>query len=140
MSEATASEPEETAPASDRPAEVEPTKEARRDEGYRVQLRQTEAERDALRGALLPHLRALIERRAADRLADGSSIWVLGDLDPMSLLGGGYELDAERIDAAVDRLLTHAPRLGQQVPAFDGGARQSAAPGGPSWSKLITGQ
>lgn len=111
---------------------------ARRDERYRARLREAEADRDRWRNALLPRLRAEVERAAAERLTSGSSLWLLPGLDPLALVNDDLAVDAAKVATAVERLLEAAPQLAQRPADFDLGARTTTAPGS-SWKKVLGG-
>lgn len=127
----TTTEPETTTET----APVTETADERRDSRTRAKLREVEAERDALRAALLPHVRAAAEKLAGERLASGPSLWLAG-VDPLSLLDDEHNVDPAKVTTAVDRLLDAAPQFGQKAPSFDSGARSDVAPT-RGWADLI---
>ena len=101
---------------------------------YRRQLRAAERERDALREQVDRRDRADAERLAGQTLASGADLWVGGvDLAQLRDEDTGA-LDPERVNQAVDRVLSERPhwRRSPRV-SLDGGARRTpeAAPAHP---------
>lgn len=99
-----------------------PSREERRDERVRNRLRETEAERDRYRDALGPHIRAAVEAQIASRVSEPAALWLLPDLDPLTLLDDDMTVDAEKVDAALDQLRERLPRLSRRFSgSVDGG-------------------
>lgn len=135
-------EADSTAPvASEAPTEdpPTPTPDERRDGRTRAKLREVEGERDRLRGALVPHVRTAVEAAVGGRLDSAMSLWLLPDLDPLALVDAeSFAVDQERVDAAVDRLLAHAPQLGRRFGGSgDGGARFASTATTNPWAQVI---
>jgi hypothetical protein len=83
--------------ADDQPAEDKP---GHREARYRVQLRETEAERDQLRGTVEALQRAEVERIAGKTIKQPAGLWAAGvALD--DLLDDTGKVDATKVDAAV---------------------------------------
>jgi hypothetical protein len=106
---------------------------------YRTRLREAEAERDQLAARLSDAQRAEVERQVAgpDGLQSASDFWTGGiRLDDLRDEEGG--LDADKIAAAVKQVLAQHPHW-RHRPAvdFDGGAREPAPQGGPSFGEAI---
>lgn len=115
------------------------TPEQRRDARTRTRLREVEGERDRLRTALVPHVRAAVEKSVGDRLQDASALWLLPELDPLSMLDDTMSVDDERVSAAVEKLLAHAPALGRRFAgSADGGARSTTSAPSPKWAGLLS--
>lgn len=104
------------------PEQAEPSREERRDERVRSRLRETEAERDLYRDALAPHIRAAVEAQIASQVSEPAALWLLPDLEPLSLLGDDMSVDAEKVDAALAQLRERLPRLARRFSgSVDGG-------------------
>lgn len=99
-----------------------PSREAAR---RRVQLREVEAERDALRDRLAAAQRREAVRLIGDRLAQPGDLFDIGGTALDDLLDDDGAVSAERLDAAVDDLLAARPGL--------------AAPKPPVWPDLANG-
>ena len=113
------------------------SRDERRASRYRAQLRAVESERDALRSALTPHVRAAVEAHVGDRLQDRSAVWLVAT-DPLALLDDKLAVDPAKVDDAVTKLLAAAPTLGKRFTgSADGGNRESVPASKPSWSGLI---
>jgi len=113
---------------------------------WRKQLRETEAERDGLRGRLEAMQRSEIERIAAGRLSKPESLWAAG-AQLADLLTEDGDVDAEKVEEAVDSAVDS---LGlQQLPAHLRPETQGAyvpsegtntgRPGTASWQQLLQG-
>ncbi|MBF6213826.1 hypothetical protein IU487_22680 [Nocardia puris] len=115
--------------------EQSPSREAAK---WRRQLRDTEAERDALRDRVLEFERAEVERFAAEHLADPADLWRDVELD--GLRGKDGRVDAGKVDAAVKGVLEahpHWQRSVKQRPPARGlrsGATGSDERGSVSWA------
>lgn len=113
---------------------------------YRRQLRDTETERDTLRGRVEGFQRAEAERLAAGDLATASDLWLFG-LELSEVLDDAGEVDPDAVRAAAQKITTERPRLGRARRA--GTARGGAAMGqgrsghggtgqsGTTWGKLL---
>ena len=73
----------------------------------RRQLREVEAERDALRARLDATHRALVEQQAADLFADPSDLRHAASID--DLRGDDGLIDPERAEATMNAVLAHKP-------------------------------
>ncbi|MCV7379959.1 hypothetical protein BST11_15365 [Mycobacterium alsense] len=114
---------------------------------YRRQLREAEAQRDALSERLSTLQRREAERLAAEHLADGADMWRDG-LDIAALLDDDGNLDPAKVaDAAgaIGRAHRHwaAPRPQKRNPTGRGGGLKSGATGSDdyrpatSWQKIL---
>lgn len=83
---------------------------------YRTRLRDTEAERDRLAGALQTYHREAVERAIGDRLAQPSDIW-LETPDPDEYLSEEGLVDHEKVDASVAEILAKHPSWAPHPPA-----------------------
>ncbi|PND54445.1 hypothetical protein CRM90_28000 [Mycobacterium sp. ENV421] len=90
--EHTADAPEDT----DQPAEDKPTN---REAKYRVQLRETEAQRDQLAATVEAMQRAEVERLAAEHLTKPAALWTAG-VELTSLVGDDGTIDPDLVLAA----------------------------------------
>ncbi|GAA4863899.1 hypothetical protein [Saccharopolyspora cebuensis] len=89
------------------PSEAKPNREAAK---YRRQLRDTEAERDALAARLATMERRQVDRLAAEVLADPSDF--APALDELRDAGGA--LDEEKVSAALDELIKAKPHYAKR--------------------------
>ncbi len=101
---------------------------------YRTELRSVEAERDTLRGWLETMQRAHVEELASSgamlgfsTLKDGSDLW-LADVKLPDLLDDGGQVDAEKVAAAVKRVIAERPHWRTPTPSLDGGVRGAVPP------------
>lgn len=93
--------------------------------GYRTKLREAEGERDALAEQVTAMRRGEVERIAGEQLADPGDLW-RAEVQLDSLLGEDGSLDAEKVGAAIEQLVSEKPHYKKQSPPdFDGGARTS---------------
>ncbi len=104
---------------------------------YRRSLRESETERDGLRGRVEAMQRAEVERVAAKDLATPTDLWmtgaVLGDL-----LDDDGNVDQAKVTDAVKAVLTDRPGWRRQsAPSFDGGVRATAPDLGPTWHDAL---
>lgn len=114
-----------------------PNREERRDERTRSRLRETEQERDRYRDALVPHVRSAVEARLSKRLSDPAALWLLPELDPLSLLDDEMGVDQAKVDEAVAQLHERLPSTAKRFAgSVDGGTRASSADA-PTWSSVI---
>lgn len=106
---------------------------------YRRQLRDTEGERDALRGRVEAMQRTDIERIAGKDLAVASDLWLATSLP--DLLDDEGNVDQTKVSEATAKILTDRPGLRRAAPVdFDGGPRSSVPAPGPSWGELFKGR
>jgi hypothetical protein len=99
----------------------------------RRQLRQVEAERDALRDQVDDFHRERVERLAAQRLTDGTDVWTAVELGELRDEDGA--LDESKVRAALDDLVQRKPHWRKPTePLVDlhAGVRQTA-PEAPSF-------
>lgn len=94
----------------------------------RRQLRQVEAERDALRAQVDGFHRERVERIAGQRLADPSDLWTTVELAELRDEGGG--LDNSKVRAAVNDVLAKKPHWAK--PASADPIREHAGPRPPA--------
>jgi hypothetical protein len=138
VSEAQEAAPEATEAdtADDDATEADPAAKARKEAAaYRRRLRDTETERDALRGRLETMQRAEVERLAAEKLATPSDLWLAGT-NLADLLDDDGNLDAGKVTETLNRIVAERPHWSRPAPDFDGGLRQSA-PATPGWASLL---
>lgn len=113
------------------------TREERRDERTRGKLRAAEQERDRFRDALVPHVRTAVEDAARAHLSDPAALWLLPDLDPLTLLDDDMGVDETKVAAAVKSLRERLPSAAKRFTgSADGGARPSTATG-TSWGAVL---
>lgn len=84
-------------PADDQPAEDKPS--SKREAKYRIQLRETEAERDQLRTTVENLQRAEVERLAAASIRKPTALWST-DVELSSLLDDAGRVDPDKVNAA----------------------------------------
>ncbi|GAB4912584.1 hypothetical protein LIX17_20225 [Mycobacterium avium subsp. hominissuis] len=87
--------------------------------GYRVKLRETEAERDALAERLQRMQRAEIERLASDALSHPADLFSLSGNELADYLTEDGDVDAEKVAADVAAILAERPGLRKQIPGYD---------------------
>lgn len=114
------------------------TKAGREAAKYRTRLRDTEAERDALREQLTALRRQVVED--ASGLAKPSALW-LSDLDANTLFSDDGRVDTGAMTTALARVaddmgLQQAPRTPRPDPSQGGGGSSSRA-GATSWADVI---
>lgn len=108
---------------------------------YRRQLRDSQAETEALRDRVTTWERRHAEQAAAAKLADPADLWAAGvTLD--DLRGDDGDLDPAKIDAALDEVLAAHPhwyrdRKPTPKPDTRQGGGHSDIQEDPSWSKAI---
>ncbi|GAB4597526.1 hypothetical protein MOKP4_38440 [Mycobacterium avium subsp. hominissuis] len=113
-----AAEPE--APEDDS-TEASPNSEAAR---WRRQLREVEAERDALAERLQGHQRREVESMVADLLDVPADLFDIGQVQPSDFYNDDGTLNEGELRAAAGALLEERPRLGKPRPA------------GPRWANF----
>ncbi|ODU14003.1 MAG: hypothetical protein ABS80_21260 [Pseudonocardia sp. SCN 72-51] len=110
---------------------------------YRVRLRETEAERDALSERLNTLQCREVERLAAEHLADGADLWLSGT-ELTALLDEDGNVDPERVSETATALVQSRPhwaakpRPGQPLlrkGQLKSGASLAPPPGG--WATLL---
>ena len=118
--------PDPTAPVDGDPPDVASLR--REAAGYRTRLRDTEAERDALRARVERHERADVERLAeAAGFAQPSDVFMFAqDLEQLRADGG--ELDPGRVAELAARVLTERPGLRKPGLDFGSGSRLDGVP------------
>jgi hypothetical protein len=102
----------------------------------RVKLRETEAERDQLRGQLAALQRAEVERLAADRLADPSDLWRHEGVELEALLADDGTPDPEAVVRAAADVVKAHPSWGRPLPDLGAGPRPPAA-SAPSFGEAL---
>ena len=110
---------------------------------YRRALRETESERDGLRGRVTALQRSEVQRIASEVLQVPASIWTSGvQLD--ALLSEDGSVDPTLVSAAATSALTSvglAPRMRNPAPDHGQGQRTMPAPQQePSWKDFLTGE
>ncbi|MBO9533930.1 MAG: hypothetical protein J7513_13245 [Solirubrobacteraceae bacterium] len=128
---------EEQVPEVEAPT-AEPQKGGNREAAERRrQLRETEAERDLLRGRVERMQTAEVERIVADRLTSPSDFWLSAKRD--DLLTEDGDVDPAKVGAAVDSLLADRPHWAKPriVTDFDAGARGGEVEDPPSFGEAF---
>lgn len=122
---------QEPAPQEPGPAPQEPDSPNREAAKWRRQLRQVEAERDALRAREDERDRQEVERLAGERMASPADLWLSTGLDAMRDEDG--VLDAKLIEQEVRRVLNDRPHWSRREPPPDlhAGARRDVPPDEP---------
>lgn len=90
-----------------------------REQRYRLELRATEAERDALAQRVERMQRAEVERLAADGLSHPADLFAMSGNDLADYLTEDGNVDAEKVAADVAAVLAERPGLRKQSPALD---------------------
>lgn len=118
--------PDPTAPVDGDPPDVAALR--REAAGYRTRLRDTEAERDALRARVERHERADVERLAEQAgFAQPSDVFMFAtDLEQLRADTG--ELDTARLQDLAQRVLTERPGLRKPGHDFGSGSRLNGGP------------
>lgn len=104
----------------------------------RRQLRETEAERDALRTRVDGYDKAEIERRAAERMASPADVWLASSLDAMRDDDG--QIDDAKVDAELSRIVEERPHWKKaKMPDLHQGAAIGASiePPPPSFGEQL---
>jgi hypothetical protein len=91
-------------------SEPSPNSEAAR---YRVQLREVQAERDALTERLTGYQRRECEAAVADLLEEPADLWDIGQADLSAFYDDDGTLDEEQLRAAAGALIDQRPKLGK---------------------------
>ena len=120
------------APAPEGEPEPEP---AGRDARYRRRLKDAEAANDRLSTALAEMQSAEVQRIAADRMADARDLFI--NVKLADLLDGD-RVDPDRVNAAIDRVLTEKPHWQRPNARYtgelrSGSSQQPVEKSGPSW-------
>lgn len=107
---------------------------------YRVKLRETEAERDTLRGRVESLQQRQVEQMVADRLAQPADLLAFG-VTLADLLDADGEIDPGLVDTAAFGLLESRPGLAKTAPTRKGptavGHAAPSTTGRGSWSDLL---
>ena len=136
-----ADEPDVTAeppPDVDHIEEENPNK---REARYRLQLRETEAERDQLRATVEALQRAEVERLAAKLIQKPTALWS-ADVELSALLDDAGRVDSTKVDAAVQDAKTTLGLAPTRPPGYVGsegrvvGGQPAAA---DPWKNAFTG-
>lgn len=141
--EATPAEPAAEAPAAETTAvEAEPeAKPGNREARYRLQLRETEAERDALRGQVATFQRAEAERLATTTLADGRDLWRDG-ADIADVLADDGTVDEKKVAALAAKVQAEHPHWQRPAPPdvrrLRSGSTGEPEPRQSPWEKAFT--
>lgn len=101
----------------------------------RLALREVEGERDALRERLDVHDRREVERRAAERLAEPTDVWLASSLDAMR--GDDGALDDQKVGAELGRITKERPHWMRPFPEVHQGPRDSVEPEKPSFGATV---
>ncbi len=108
---------------------------------YRVKLRETETERDALAARLTTLQRREAESAVADLLAQPADLWDLGNATAAQFFTDTDELDRDGLRAAATELLKLRPLLAKPLdpePKQWGQHSSAIGPsGGVSWGEVI---
>lgn len=109
---------------------------------YRVQLRETETERDALTQRVERMQTRELERIAGEAISNPADLLALSGKSLAEFLGEDGELDAELVAEAAAELLSTRPGLKRGSPAFDPSQGHGGSGPGkpePSWGALLGG-
>ncbi len=105
----------------------------------RRQLREVEAERDALRSRLDDRDRQEVQRLATDRLADPDDLWLSTSLDAMRADDG--TIDTDKAAAELERVLSEKPHWARKATpsaaSFHAGPRGGVSPEPPSFGATV---
>ncbi|WP_347057268.1 hypothetical protein ABC795_11220 [Blastococcus sp. HT6-30] len=109
---------------------------------YRRKLRDAEAERDALASAVATYQKRDAEALVGERLLSAADLWVAG-VELKDLLDDGATVSAEKVDAAVAKVLEDHPHWAPKKPGvprdMGQGSRGESVGGGTSWASVISG-
>jgi hypothetical protein len=119
--------------------EESPNSEAAR---WRVRLRETEAERDALSERVTAYQRRECEAAVADVLEVPGDLWDIGHVDLAEFYGDDGDVDEDAVRAAASALIESRPGLakGATLPSrhHTWGQHSSPVPGeSPGWAAVI---
>lgn len=106
---------------------------------YRRRLRDTEAERDALRSRVEGLQRREVERLASERLAQGSDVFMFAELG--GLLTEEGEVDADAVAERVAQVVADRPGLAKDArtwPDLGQGRREDTASPPATWQGVIS--
>ncbi len=112
---------------------------------YRRALRETETERDGLRGTVERLQRAEVLRLSEGQLAQPDDLFDVGGVALADLLGDDGSVDSGRVGTALAGVLQARPGLAYVPPrptgpsAFGLGARPGVDAGKPSWQDVVRG-
>jgi hypothetical protein len=102
--------------------------------GYRTRLRDTEAERDTLRGRVDTYERAEVERTLEERMHSPADFWLTVDLDDVR--GEDGTPDMKKVEAKVAAMLKERPHWAKRSFALDTAGYR----GGPVGSRRGIGE
>ena len=105
--EAEAAKPPEQQPAENQPDPSANSEAAR----WRVKLRDTEAQRDALSEKVTGYQRRDCERVVTDLLAQPADLWEIGHLEVSEFIGDDGEIDEDELREAANALIEQRPGL-----------------------------
>ncbi|WP_324666444.1 Hypothetical protein MUW33_2786 [Mycobacterium canetti] len=136
---------EQSAPHSPQPQPEQPAASQRESANseaarWRVQLRKTEAERDALAERVTGYQRRECEALVADMLEVPADLWDVGKAELAGFYGENDAVDADAVRAAAQALLDTRPGLAKTKPAGprSWGQHGGTPPaGGASWAGVI---
>lgn len=122
------------------PQDATPDKANREAARYRTQLRETESERDGLRGQLDVLRRAEVTRLAGAQLADGADLFRHTDAELATFLAEDGTVDAAKVTEAVKALAADRPYLtGRRfLGSADQGGRSSPASAPPRLGAIFS--
>lgn len=139
----TAEAPEAPDAAEDQQQEQEAEKPSNREARYRRQLRETEAERDTLRGRVEALQRGEVARLAAAEEIKAEALWASG-AQLADLLAEDGTVDAAKVDAAIKAaaeslgLETRGSRLARGLVVRSEGGNPAAGRVGSGWADAFT--
>lgn len=113
---------------------------SKREARYRVQLRETEAERDQLRANVEAFQRAEVERIAGESIQKPSALWS-ADVGLVSLLDDAGRVDPLKVDTAVQAARDTLGLAPTRPPGYVRGEGQvvDQPPAGNPWQNAFTG-
>lgn len=95
---------------------------------YRQKASAARKEADAMRTVAEAYVRQAAERLIGNRLSRPGLVWELGGMSPLDLLTEDATIDTERLDAAVEVVVTKVPEARPPIHHGDLGVKKSTTP------------
>ncbi|MCZ0727196.1 hypothetical protein [Mycolicibacterium iranicum] len=139
----------DTAEQNDTPTDADAEHESSNGEAAkrRRQLREAQTELATVRDQLTTYQRRHAEQVIADVLANPADLFDIGQADLADYLDDNGDIRTDELRAAAGTLIEQRPQLGANyIPPmpdnydFGTGARSESAPGGASWSAVLSDQ
>lgn len=127
----------ESAGAAPEQTEPNPNREAA---NYRTKLRETEVERDGLRGRVEALLRREVEGIAAEHLAVPGDLFDVAGVQLADMLGTDGEIDADLVRVTAAAAVAQRPGMGKARPQWPGTKGQGNRPTSTqesSWQQVL---